>query len=138
MCAWLIFRPTTGPFPQSSQRLAMTLPEAHAREALTLLRAVPYDVVAVDVELSKIDGEDLFVRIHERFPDLPMILLKGFGYDAGHRLVRARQMGLRVFLYKPFRIERLVESLEDAVFRRDAQEPITSSSSPKAGRVALT
>ena len=110
-----------------------------AREALTLLRAVPYDVVAVDVELSKIDGEDLFVRIRERFPDLPMILLKGFGYDAGHRLVRARQMGLRVFLYKPFRLDRLVESLEDAVFRRDAQEPIlSSSSSPKAGRVALT
>jgi CheY-like chemotaxis protein/GAF domain-containing protein len=106
-----------------------------AREALGLLRSFTYDVVCVDVELSKLDGEDLFVRIHERFPLLPMVLLKGFGYDAGHRLVRARQMGLKVFLYKPFRIERLVESLEDALFRPGTREP---ASSAKPGRFALT
>lgn len=106
-----------------------------AREALGLLRSITYDVVAVDVELAKIDGEDLFVRIHERFPALPLVLLKGFGYDAGHRIVKARQMGLKVFLYKPFRIDRLAESLEDALFR-----PTTAveNSSPRSARFALT
>ena len=106
-----------------------------AREALGLLRSIAYDVVAVDIELAKVDGEDLFVKIHERFPKLPMVLLKGFGYDAGHRLVRARQMGLKVFLYKPFRIDRLAESLEDALFRSNNTN---ESSSPRSARFALT
>jgi two-component system, sensor histidine kinase SagS len=105
-----------------------------AREALGLLRSIAYDIVAVDVELAKIDGEDLFARIHERFPKLPMVLLKGFGYDAGHRLVRARGMGLKIFLYKPFRIDRLAESLGDALYRPSAPE----SSSQRSGRVVLT
>jgi hypothetical protein len=41
--------------------------------------------------------------------------MTGFGYDAAHSMVRARQEGLRVVLYKPFRLDRLYEAIEDAL-----------------------
>jgi CheY-like chemotaxis protein len=87
-----------------------------AREAVGVIRSLPYDVVVADAELPDVNGFDLFLRVRELRPTLPFVLMKGFGYDANHTLVKARQAGLRVFLYKPFRIDRLAESLEDALF----------------------
>ena len=34
-----------------------------------------------------------------------------FGYDSGHAIVKARQDGLRLVLYKPFRIDQLIDAL---------------------------
>jgi hypothetical protein len=40
-----------------------------------------------------------------------MVMMAGFGYDAGHTLVKARQDGLRHVLFKPFLINQLVSAL---------------------------
>ena len=36
----------------------------------------------------------------------------GFGYDPGHSIVKARQAGLQAVLYKPFRLDQLIEWCE--------------------------
>ncbi|MGC8641309.1 MAG: response regulator, partial [Isosphaeraceae bacterium] len=38
-----------------------------------------------------------------------------FGYDPTHSIVRARQEGLQTVLYKPFRSDRLMDSVEQAL-----------------------
>jgi CheY-like chemotaxis protein len=92
---------------------------AEPREALGVVRSLPYDAVIADAELPEMDGYELYVQIRNIRPHLAFVLMKGFGYDAKHTLVKARQAGLRVFLYKPFRIDRLMEALEDALFPGD-------------------
>jgi hypothetical protein len=41
--------------------------------------------------------------------------MKGFGYDGAHRMVKARQMGFKLALYKPFRLDLLLAELEKAL-----------------------
>ena len=45
---------------------------------------------------------------------VPLILMSGFGYDPGHSIVKARQAGLNpsAVLYKPFRLDQLLETVE--------------------------
>ena len=42
-----------------------------------------------------------------------VILMTGFGYDPSHSLVKARQEGLRFVLYKPFRVEQMLDALQN-------------------------
>jgi hypothetical protein len=48
---------------------------------------------------------------------LPLILMTGFGYDPGHSIPKARQAGLPAnwVLYKPFRLDQLLETVERVV-----------------------
>ena len=41
--------------------------------------------------------------------------MTGFGYDPTHSIVKARQEGLQTVLYKPFRADRLMEAVEQAL-----------------------
>ena len=65
-------------------------------------------------------GYDCFVRIREVHEHLPVILMTGFGYDPSHSIVKARQMGLKSVLYKPFRLDQLLKELEAAVSTPEA------------------
>jgi hypothetical protein len=40
--------------------------------------------------------------------------MTGFGYDPGHSIVKARELGLRAVLYKPFRQEMFLNEVERA------------------------
>jgi DNA-binding NtrC family response regulator len=53
-------------------------------------------------------------RLRELIDPVPMILMTGFGYDPGHSIVKARQMGLhpQAVLYKPFRLDQLLSVIE--------------------------
>ena len=44
-----------------------------------------------------------------------MILITGFGYDPEHSIVRASREGLAGVLFKPFKVEQLLELIEKAV-----------------------
>jgi hypothetical protein len=47
--------------------------------------------------------------------------MTGFGWDPSHSIVKARQEGLQTVLYKPFRADRLMEAVEQAL--RSAPAP---------------
>jgi hypothetical protein len=38
--------------------------------------------------------------------------MTAYGYDPTHTLVKARQEGLRFVLFKPFRVDQLLDALE--------------------------
>ena len=46
---------------------------------------------------------------------LPLVLMTGFGYDPGHSIVKARQAGLQAILYKPFRLDQLLDTVEQVI-----------------------
>ena len=89
------------------------------REALTLARLTAYDAILADIRLPDLGGYDAYHRLREAQPKARVVLMTAYGYDASHSIVRARQEGLRCVLYKPFRVDQLLDALENP--RRDGQ-----------------
>ena len=85
------------------------------KEAFSLVRAMHYDLAIVDINLSDMTGFECFRDLKQIHENLPIILMTGFGYDPGHSIVKARQMGLKHALYKPFRLDLLLTAVEGAL-----------------------
>lgn len=86
-----------------------------AHEAIALARQTPYSSALVDIRLPDLDGYETFCRLRAVQPGVPIILMTGFGWDPAHSIVKARQQGLQTVLYKPFRADRLMEAVEQAL-----------------------
>ncbi len=71
-----------------------------------------YDAIISDIRLPDMSGYDLLMKHKEMMEVVPMALMTGFGYDPGQSIVRARQAGLQAVLYKPFRLDQLLETVE--------------------------
>lgn len=76
-----------------------------------------YDVLISAIKLPDMSGYEMLVKLREANDTVPLILMTGFGYDPGHTLVKARQAGLprNAILYKPFRLDQLLEKVEGSI-----------------------
>ncbi len=76
-----------------------------------------YDVVISDIRLPDMSGYEFLLKMQEimEVDPLPLVLMTGFGYDPGHSIVKARQAGLQAVLYKPFRLDQLLETVEKII-----------------------
>jgi CheY-like chemotaxis protein/PAS domain-containing protein len=93
-----------------------------AHEAIALSRQTAYSTALVDIRLPDLDGYEAFKRLREVQPNVPIILMTGFGWDPAHSIVKARQEGLQTVLYKPFRADRLMEAVEQALHSAAASQ----------------
>lgn len=98
-----------------------------AAEAICMFRnrltTEPYDVVIADIRLPDIPGHELYFRLKEIADPAPVVLMTGYGYDPGHSIVKARQAGLLAVLYKPFRLDQLLDTVEQMVRSPAAATP---------------
>lgn len=76
-----------------------------------------YDAIIADIRLPDMNGHQFMGKLQEiiEAEPLPLILMTGFGYDPGHSIVKARQAGLQAVLYKPFRLDMLLNTVEKVV-----------------------
>ena len=87
-------------------------------EAILMVRnsdpETPYDAIIADIRLPDLTGYEILTKLQETVEDPPLALMTGFGYDPGHSIVKARQAGLKPYaiLYKPFKLDQLVETIE--------------------------
>lgn len=95
------------------------------QEALTMARLGSYDAILADIRLPDVSGFDMFQQLRKAQGSARAILMTSYGYDPTHSLVKARQEGLRFVLYKPFRVDQLLDALE-----RPENEANTGASSP--------
>ena len=100
-------------------------------EAVSMVRAGgrdAYDVIIADIRLPDMSGHQLLLRLQDVLDPVPLVLMTGFGYDPGHSIVKARQAGIDLVLFKPFRIDQLLDTVEKAVARgRGAAAPAPSA-----------
>ena len=91
---------------------------ASGAEALARLAVARPQAVITDLRMQGMDGMDLFKRIHEVDPSLPVIILTAHGSipDA----VTATQSGVFGYLTKPFEAKELLALLERAINARGA------------------
>jgi CheY-like chemotaxis protein len=84
-------------------------------EALEKVRAQPFDIVLTDVVMPNMDGHELFLKIRESLPDLPVLMMTAFHYDKDHIIKRSRVAGLGTVIFKkPVDAERLRAAILDA------------------------
>jgi CheY-like chemotaxis protein len=84
-------------------------------EALSMVRMMidgEYAVIISDINLPDMNGYEFMLKLKEMTDPVPLVLMTGFGYDPGHSIVKARQAGLKAVLYKPFRLDQLLGSVE--------------------------
>ncbi len=97
-------------------RFGCDVETAHnGEEAFLMVKSFQYDTVIADIRLPDMTGYDCFAQLREIQGQLPVILMTGFGYDPSHSIVKARQMGLKSVLYKPFRLDQLLDEVEKSV-----------------------
>ncbi len=99
------------------ERYGCIVETAHdGKEAIFMVRNLGsgqrYDAIIADIRLPDMSGYDLLVELQEMMTHVPLVLMTGFGYDPGHSIVKARRAGLRAVLYKPFRLDQLLETVQ--------------------------
>lgn len=88
-----------------------------------------FDLVISDIKMPDRNGYEVFSAARRSLPDVPVILMTGFGYDPSHSIVRASQEGLQCVLFKPFQVERLLEETRSALEKKDDNEDGAGSDS---------
>ena len=74
-----------------------------------------YDVIIADIRLPDMSGYELLVSLNELLERVPLVLMTGFGYDPGHSIVKARHAGVDLVLFKPFRIDQLLDVVDRVI-----------------------
>ncbi len=97
---------------------------ANAEEAETKLLERQYDLVLSDLVMPGTSGIDLLTRIRSTLPNLPVIMVTGFG--SIETVVEAIKLGATNFLTKPFELSQLMmtvdKALETTQLRREVRE----------------
>lgn len=78
-------------------------------EAIKILHSSKYhvDLLLTDIAMKDMDGYELYSNAKDINPDLPIIMMTGFGYDPNHAVVKSKQEGLTEVIFKPFNMTKL-------------------------------
>ena len=83
------------------------------QEALGKFQGNAIDVVLTDIIMPNMSGTELLGKIHEEYPNVPVILMTG--YADLHTAVDAIKKGVFDFIIKPYDPEQIMRSLEKAL-----------------------
>jgi CheY-like chemotaxis protein len=83
--------------------------------AIGLLGQFDFDLVISDIKMPDKSGYDVFAAVRKHSPNIPVILMTGFGYDPNHSIVRASQEGLQAVMFKPFKVDQLLAEVRKAL-----------------------
>ena len=83
-----------------------------AEEAMRMTETDPSEIVMLDLQLPGMSGMDFFERIHQRWPDIQVIIMTGFGdLEAARQAIR---LDVVDFLTKPFHLRDVEVALDRA------------------------
>jgi len=106
---------------------------AHGADALAVLESQPIDIVLSDIFMPGMNGFDLLKQIRQRRPEVPVILVTGFGNIEMAR--QALKEGATDFITKPYNVHEIPILIERNLTRhtlessrtRDLQEEVQRS-----------
>lgn len=84
-------------------------------QAIEHMASNEYDLIISDIKMPDKTGYDVFAAARKKSQVLPVILMTGFGYDPNHCIVRASQEGLQAVLFKPFKVDQLLNEVRKAL-----------------------
>ena len=81
--------------------------------ALERLRSTPYSLLITDLQMPGMDGFDVIRAAREMRPGLPVIILTG--HSTEQKAIEAANIGVSLYLKKPFSMERIIAVAERAM-----------------------
>ncbi len=81
-------------------------------EALSCISNDQFDLMLSDVVMPNMDGHELYLRVQEDYPELPVLMMTAFHYDKDHIIKRSRMKGLEGVIFKkpvdPTRLKQVI------------------------------
>ena len=91
----------------------------NGEQALEALEQAEFDLLLSDVVMPRMDGHELYQRVRESYPDMPVLMMTAFHYDKDHIIKRSRLEGLEgVIFKKPVDPDRLRRTIAESVRER--------------------
>ncbi len=106
-------------------------------EACLMLEQRTFDLIISDIKMPYRNGYEIFAAARRRDDHVPVILMTGFGYDPHHSIVRASQEGLSCVLFKPFKVDQLMEEIRKALTNKPTSAPSPGSDIPAKSKSGL-
>ena len=88
------------------------LTAASAAEGLAAVERDRPDVVVLDIHLAGESGLDMFRRVHELDPQIPVIFITGHG--TADTAIEAMRLGAYEYLLKPLELDHLTDLVDRA------------------------
>ena len=82
-------------------------------DALERMKNKAIDIVVSDIHMPNMDGFTLMTKIKIRYPDIPVILITGFGVSEAKKM--AFDKGADAFVAKPFHLKDLKSVIDSAL-----------------------
>lgn len=89
-------------------------------EAIEAVRERTPRIVFLDIDLPDQSGLDLLRRFHEHDPNIFVVMVSGIGTP--HNVKDSRENGAVAFILKPFKPQKVIESL--MLFERMTGQPV--------------
>jgi response regulator RpfG family c-di-GMP phosphodiesterase len=95
---------------------------ADGRQAIDAVRAQPFDLVLLDVELPHVRGDDVLRRLRDEPPWPNLKVIMASGRASAEEMSSMLIAGADDFLAKPFSIVQLIARVKSALRLKDAQD----------------
>ncbi|MFH1036063.1 MAG: response regulator [Pseudomonadota bacterium] len=89
--------------------------------ALKAVAEQAFDAVVLDMVMPGMDGLETLRRLREMQPDMPVIVLTGYG--TSEDVVQALALGARDYLVKPADLDILLERINEAISQKAEDQP---------------
>lgn len=86
---------------------------ATATDGLAMAASTDYDAIFQEVKPPDMGGYDCYRRLRAVCPKALVVMTTGFSYDTAHSILKARADGMKHVLYKPFRLDQILQLLPD-------------------------
>ena len=77
------------------------------REALRMVDEEGFDLLVTDIKMPEMDGLELLRRVRASHPDLPVVMMTGYG--SADNAIQALNLGAFNFVRKPFAVEEILK-----------------------------
>lgn len=84
-----------------------------SKKATELLETIEYDLVLCDFRLDNIDGKTMLVRIKEKYPHMPVIIITG--YSDIKIAVEVMKLGAYDYITKPLFPDEIILTIRKAL-----------------------
>jgi two-component system, NtrC family, response regulator HydG len=104
-----------------------------AKKALELLDNTEYDLILCDFRLDNMDGKTMLVKIKEKYPHMPVIIITG--YSDIKIAVEVMKLGAFDYITKPLFPDEIILTIRKALEKTEAARtipPVTAVSEPVA------